>query len=238
MPEQFDPSWEYFVGDPEIEEILQESAHYLRSIDQFIDYRHNEGKTLLEGIRIGKGNPNHLPRFKFGKEKKERAYIKNVIVYSICLKCGISFQRKRNTKGLYCSRSCNPGADKIIPSLRKCRRSECRKRFHPARMEHYFCSRLCSSKNKSYTCRRNNLLRCTVCSRQVDYKRAYVNRKEHLYCSNKCKKKRDNLLWWAKTKGIKSDCQIKRNEAIRRLRLFLPSGELVKYGIVNDNQTI
>lgn len=116
MPEEFDPAWEYFTPDPEIEDESPEV-----SLDFYRD-----------GLRFGCGNPDtercYTPGG--GKSPEETA----------CEGCGKVFLKSR-LNARRCSKKCG-GRDEI-PESRICR---CGKPFRPQRKTSFFCSVICTGR--------------------------------------------------------------------------------------------
>lgn len=134
MVVEFDPAWEYFVADPEIEELVyRRRASGLDAIDDArIVFKGGNG-----GFRFGKGNPNRC-NFKFGREKR-RHQVEEPQPKK-CPKCNCYFIPSRKSM-VFCSKKCGCGADKVLPLVLKCK--VCGDDFKPYWSGHCCCSRQC-----------------------------------------------------------------------------------------------
>nr|MCU0239227.1 hypothetical protein [Pyrinomonadaceae bacterium] len=91
----------------------------------------------------------------------------------ICLKCGISFTKKRKeSKGLYCSAKCsNSKPSKNRLSENKC--NECGKMFRPLNRQQKTCSLECANKTKMCVVGENHplwkpkkIMNCEICGKE------------------------------------------------------------------------
>lgn len=169
MSEQFNPEWEYWVPDEEIQEIA--FNHRLDGFDGLsLNPESFSDKQILTGIRFGKGNPDNC-RFKLGKEKRTREYNDLPIVKCVCgelFKC-----RKRDSK--YCSIHCRLMYNQFDAQCSNCYSSF--RKNSPNR-----CIVWCSDE-----CRREILSRTSIkCMRGNCKKRFNVSRDNTKYCSHVC----------------------------------------------------
>lgn len=147
MAPEFDPSWEYFVPDPEIESLVYklECASIHSVLDVMTDERRSS-RTSVAGFRFGSGNPNHAPSFRLGRAKRGRVY--EPIPDRQCPKCRATFTPSRRAQ-VHCSKRCGCGTGRVL-TQRLC--GECRREFQPDEDRRLFCSRDCAHRA---TCRGN-----------------------------------------------------------------------------------
>lgn len=154
MPEQFDPNWEYYTADPEIEELIQQSndirmdnadrlpntfedrrTHYLTGYRVFpIDMLKWDG-TYFGRYRINKRHTNPLEQRVCQNEKCRKLFYPRV---------------RESVVQRYCSIKCSPhrGSKKVLPLERVCALSSCGKIFAPLYSTHECCSMLCCNRLK------------------------------------------------------------------------------------------
>lgn len=153
MAVEFDPAWEYFVADPEIEEVVYARRAFGFSLINS-DLRKPDHGNM--GFRFGNGNPNRCV-FRLARPKRER--YREEPAPRQCPKCGIMFVSRRCT--VHCSKKCGCGAPKggwgnqyttrvgSISKKRVYRASqcaECGSEFRPRDAQHTYCSVRCASK--------------------------------------------------------------------------------------------
>jgi transposase-like protein len=139
MPE-LDSSWEYYVPDPEIAEILGDGIdrREIESLYDIVDKRdYTSGSS---GLRFGTGNPTKPPLLRLGKEKVGVG--SRELNRKLCPQCGYSFQPSRSTR-LYCSPECK-AKSQSRKKIKRCTR--CGKDYTPTRWGQLTCSRSCASK--------------------------------------------------------------------------------------------
>lgn len=171
MPE-LDPRWEYYIPDPEIEEVIAErlAPRKYDALDA------NEEETRYHktnvGFRFGKGNPN-FTKFRFGKPKPERRErpVKQ------CATCGELF---RSNASKYCSTTCR-GLSVRNPEV-PCAR--CGKVFLRKHWYQQYCSRKCI-----HPPGRSGTLVCARCGKTFKY------RTRGKFCSAGCAGTRDKKGW-------------------------------------------
>lgn len=138
MPMQFDPQWEYYCPDAEIQEVLQSS---FRLEDGY--FRENAKRM---GLRCGRGNPDHrMPR---KLQRVVERYHPPGLTIIPCRICGHLFRPKRKGQSV-CSHRClgRSRATSFSERVRKgsffC--SYCKNKFIPKRAgRDTYCSRQCS----------------------------------------------------------------------------------------------
>jgi hypothetical protein len=137
-----DPAWEYWMPDPDIAELIEESSG--TKADQADElFRHSVG------IHFGNGNPNRGQRTRLAASKPvkdsppERGPAN-------CNGCHKVFMPKRSEQ-VYCCSACQPRAgrprtriDGRLPQAKVC--PECAGEFFPWRPQQVCCGKRCSAK--------------------------------------------------------------------------------------------
>lgn len=148
MPEPLiSPAWEYWVGDPEIEELLAEAARPARAFDLLGD----EGRYDSPGLRFGSGGRPDAFAGRLAPEPpppgpRDDARVRGK---GRCRGCGAAFT-KRRPEQRYCTRACSPrpGRPRLRPAELVCR--ACGVRFEPAENHPYlYCSRKCADPRRT-----------------------------------------------------------------------------------------
>jgi hypothetical protein len=133
---EFDPEWEYYNPDPEVNEIV-----YSRKVNDFgVVFTRDKSKKANHGFRFGNGNPNYCS-FRMGREKKGYRTIQ--LEDKNCPKCSRLFTPSRRSQ-VACSKRCGCGAPKVLPSTVSCK--ECCKEFRPIWSGNIYCSMSCAGK--------------------------------------------------------------------------------------------
>ena len=209
MPEEFDPAWEYFTSDPELEDVISEKEIHPFTKLGFLDRETERLSNVSAGFRFGHGNPNRafLKIRRTGKnpghtvESKKLHTQEDYYYLHSCPGCGDRFKSliKNNP---FCTPSCVDLYSKRMESLKKAnqetkkigrRRFNGRKRelpdrtcptcgvvYRPARSIKVYCSRKCY-KPKGRKKERPDTSRCEFCGVLFAPKR-----KSQSYCSSKC----------------------------------------------------
>lgn len=136
MPMQFDPQWEYYCPDAEIQEVLQSS---FRLEDGY--FRENAKRM---GLRCGRGNPDRCLPIRL-KRVMEPPPSSRLMILPCCI-CGHLFRPKRRGQRV-CSHRCLGRTSSFSERVRKgsffC--SYCKNKFIPKRAgRDTYCSRQCS----------------------------------------------------------------------------------------------
>jgi hypothetical protein len=195
VPIDIDPEWEYWVGDPEITELLQSYAGSANRIDLLADDRLADRGANL-GIRFGKGNPDHC-RFTLARPRPERYRDDwEPISPRACSGCGFTFQPDRRGRR-YCSSACAKpeccfyGSERCLPDI-TC--PICNVPFRPRTQESKFCSLACTSLSQ----KKEAILasdKCPACGKDIDPSASPNQRQEKKYCSPRCKRAFINRKW-------------------------------------------
>jgi hypothetical protein len=202
MPEEFDPAWEYYTGDFEVEEILADNNNS-RS-DHRIPYAvDGKGRNILSGFRVG--NPKGgIFRLAFGKYEQQKSTYRCPID---CVKCGWTFNPRTN-KQRFCSRYCFIGRERLerLSYSKLCANSLCGNPFCTRIDTRKYCSSECAlisrfggeSNVRSY----DNLPKGSIvlnkertCNNLKCHKKFIARRVSQKYCSIYCNPGRsDNKL--------------------------------------------
>lgn len=126
MPEVIDPAWEYWVPDPEIEEVMGGRSE--------VDLLGDHHVPAINGYQIARRHPN-LVHTHLAPEKPTRPPARKRRPPQTCPRCGETFYPP--TRGqVYCSRAC------FVTPARPC--ETCKTVFTPkASNRGRFCSRKC-----------------------------------------------------------------------------------------------
>lgn len=99
-----DPAWEYFVPDPEIDEIVHGASRGASPLDRVVEFEEGVGtKSRPSGLRFGHGNPDG-GFFKLAPARSERLS-KSGRSGIRCLRCSMLFFPERDAQK-YCSADC------------------------------------------------------------------------------------------------------------------------------------
>lgn len=141
MPETFDPLWEYYVPDPEVEELFKMTG----AIKGFEGIRQQEKRVEVLGFQFGNGNPNYTLT-RLGRPKRER---EDTLESKKCPTCGNWFSPIRSSQ-VHCEEKCyiHKGRKKELEDV-KC--EVCMVVFRPSHWRQRYCSRDCGRKGYSYT---------------------------------------------------------------------------------------
>jgi hypothetical protein len=207
VPEEFDPAWEYWIPNPEIEEVMEcqvdrpkdlLGALVLVSAEVEegcrVTYSPSSGVNL--GYRIGRGNPDSYiieaepppPVIAdYQQPKKVRRYE--------CQHCGKPFEGNRN-RDVYCQK-CVPtsGAPRIQPVICK----HCKIEFKPKlRRFSTYCSRQCAGKAQRFKPHETG---CPYCGKEVTGPPS-KNGNSKVYCSRYCSRRFRSWKCDQKRRGI------------------------------------
>lgn len=191
MPVEFDPDWEYWVGDPEITDLLDE-ADDADPMARLWDYRLVEHESL--GLRFGRGNPDFFRgRLARPKRQSDRPDIPRIN----CKACRMGFQPTHRTKK-YCSRKCRfvgydggwatrreNGTGPPAKGTATC--PQCRSEFDRIKWDQKCCSRQCDGLLK----RQRTVVKtggCRYCGEPVSPSRTGAGPKK-VFCSRRCQKR-------------------------------------------------
>lgn len=144
--EQFDPEWEYFQADPEIEELV-----YSRPGRMFtrlpVDKDEKTGRMVLRGIRVG-----HDPNWDHTWQEPYPQVIAKSLPPVTCPTCRYTFNP--TTPGRkFCSRRCSNQDYRVPPEKRPKKTltpkacSRCGILFQPETSRRRYCSRRCAWTN-------------------------------------------------------------------------------------------
>lgn len=187
MAEEFDPAWEYFQGDPEVEELLTEQAElsldHSRLFNPLFDNRiHGNGayhdRRFSPGYQVYSGRH---PRTFLGRERVTVVRVSQCRTIE-CSWCGVEFTESRPFSGVVCSRFCS-----LARTARKRRlRADsgvcaCGKVFAPSRVGQSYCSRQCGGR---VTMKIEFADGCPACGVELP---KFKNGKTKAYCSRRCK---------------------------------------------------
>jgi hypothetical protein len=199
VPIHIDPRWEYFTTDEEIEEIL--SWNRSKDFDSILDGRRD---WFADGIRFGKGNPNHF-NFKLARPRPERC--QETLDQRECQRkeCNEVFWPRRASQR-YCSRECRPITAKTIQA-RGCARSECPVVFTPQRDDRRYCSPRCAALVGGEITKVERLGDgCRICGEIVPPDK-YPNRKKpKKFCSPRCKRISASRTYRQNKTSIQREC--------------------------------
>lgn len=199
-----DESWEYWTGDPEIEEILATSAR-CKPLDRIMDTRVAADPKGYPGLRFGHGNPDTF----YGRLGSERQTAQEAtpkeLQRIVCYRpgCGRVFQQRQPTI-VYCSKAC-AGLHQWQDVDRSILCPVCNVRFQPKHSTQVHCSRRCaavtlSARRKSagiapprqdYS-KRKQPLRTSRTPHETGCRRCGGDippspRRDKVYCSRRCK---------------------------------------------------
>lgn len=147
MPDEFDPMWEYWVGDDEVISYLRDNSQVDLN-NMIVDLLENsESKKSGAGMRFGSGDPDSFLPCRFGKSKTPDP---PPLKYAICPTCKFRFEEIRHgTRRRFCSSACSAGkTGGFKPGAVKSRRCPCGKEFVNKREREKFCSISCSNKQR------------------------------------------------------------------------------------------
>jgi hypothetical protein len=148
VSEEFDPAWEYFAGDPEVEEFLAERAGRVPNHAKLIDPRYaGHG----DGLRYDAGQcgflvhrPGSAPKTFLGRERPVREY-ESACRRLACAWCGVPFVEHRPLTGRYCSVACaaarRAASRRVRPRSLAC--GQCGESFEPVKVGQTLCSLKC-----------------------------------------------------------------------------------------------
>lgn len=128
MAVEFDPAWEYWCPEDELE---QEVSFDLLDLNRF--------RTDNVGFRFGQGDPNKSPAFRLARSRPERIRGKKS---KQCRQCSRPFTPKES-RFVFCSRKC------FLErwELREKSCDGCGKIFRPKHYSASFCSRPCAARS-------------------------------------------------------------------------------------------
>lgn len=139
MPEQFNPAWEYYTADPEVEEVLIESTPDRSDrIDMAIDSR--TGRFGMTGMAV----MSHPDRYR-SRWPVRREFIKEARPDRKCKQCGCLFH-PRNDESKYCSALCFGLTRRVNNPQRACK--ACGRVFYNRLAWVKYCSAVCVSNGK------------------------------------------------------------------------------------------
>lgn len=192
MPEEFDPAWEYWTPDPEINEILTESSEKdtLSSLLR-INYSKHDNQNI--GFRIGHPNSG---KFTYGYEKGQR-FSKVIIDRS-----RMPYKRVKKRSISFAPRFCKGCSKTFIPNWERystyCS-PECGRDHYNRLVNHAkWCNQNLEEKENCPTC--NN-----VVDRSTIYPKARGKVKK-IYCSKRCRKTMQRRVFNQKRKKEREQC--------------------------------
>lgn len=133
MSVEFDPEWEYYTSDPEVQELIDESGRGLKVYDNVRSYRNDWSSGF------GFGKHPHQKTY-LGKERPTRQT--TLPNFRICKGCQFAFVPVKMSQ-VHCSMLCYspPGRKKQLPPVRLC--CKCSSFFKPLWSKHNYCSKRC-----------------------------------------------------------------------------------------------
>lgn len=196
MPEQFDPEWEYFVPDAEVQEAIDNDRSYIHYTHIPFDEESAGGGNVSSGFSIN-SSPN---AFTFQAPERIGASFQREVKYyppKDCLKCGYTFN-PRNERNVYCSRGCfeeRVRPVKVYDVI--CANSHCQTQFKTLDQKRRYCCRDCFSIdrfNKELDVRscdgklKGSLFthRTFICKNQNCRREFNAKRSNQVYCSREC----------------------------------------------------
>ncbi len=194
MPEEFDPAWEYYAADTEVDEAVH-GGHPRRfstpdgwGVCDRRGYRRTWwGKSpVIGGVDLPRGICGLCGR-RYDRRNPASRYCSGVCYWesrvkppaTVACECGKEFTTKTGRK--YCSPGCiplPPQCRRVLPDQIGCR--NCGTEFRPRNSRTRFCSHDCGVSGNGG---RNNLARrrCLHCSQEFQPKRG-----DRVYCSHRC----------------------------------------------------
>lgn len=146
MPEVLDPAWEYFVGNPEIDEIFASSANHRLVGSETLD-SWDQRTNKLSGFRICDIEHVDTDCAKISREKHPR----DTLNPRQCKTCGeLFYPRTREcVVQKYCDMDCvpHPGRRKVLPLSALC--VGCDREYVPKLSRSRYCNHTCYVKNVS-----------------------------------------------------------------------------------------
>lgn len=167
MPLYIDPEWEYYVANPDIEEILTFKLRTRKALfDVFgISLEKDDRSTGFQHVPTD--NPNYartrLAPVKF-KDRYAAEPARRMPEREECPTCGWVFRPYRKGQ-IYCGNSCRPNYG-VLPRERSC--VVCSRPFRPRYSTHHICSKTCLGVEKTRRARqaRGNP-RCQECNKEI-----------------------------------------------------------------------
>jgi hypothetical protein len=182
VSEEFDPAWEYYAGDPEVEDFLAAESRQPRTSEDLAADRHTHGgRTGLRGWLFYR--PGDKPMTRLGRDMPIRERESKCRRLD-CRWCGASFVEHRPMTGRYCSVACaaagRAAARRARPESLAC--EQCGESFEPAKVGQTLCSLTCfGAKIRRPTFERG----CPTCGGEIP-PQAVRRGMPKKYCSRAC----------------------------------------------------
>lgn len=180
---EFDPAWEYYTPDPEIDYCVHSRGGRSGSFDAVWDRRLAKVDNL--GFRFGSGNPDRDPE-RFRERRERRIDQPTWNEWRECERCRQWFRADSDHRR-YCGNECRLA--RLHEGNRRPRRSQlcrCGRFFEPKREGTIYCSPACQIEGQ-----RKPLLaeagRCETCGAGLLPSRSRNQATARRFCSRQCK---------------------------------------------------